>query len=126
MKNLREGKGTGPGPEGNSAKQAAACVAQAFTEYRQRFDDVSRRACQRFEECDWLGMQRDALNRLLLYEHRVDRAVAALREAEPGPELELGRAAKRAYAEWCAERMDAVLTHSEPEKRGPTDMERVA
>ena len=112
MREQQSGQTTGSGPEGNSAEQAAACVAQAFTEYRQRFDDVSRRARQRFEACDWLGMQRDALNRLLLYEHRVERAVATLRAAQPAPELSFGRSAKRAYAAWCADRTDAEIAQT--------------
>ena len=92
---------------------AAERVAQGYEAYWSRFARMTSGAHDRFRNRDWLGMQRDALNRLLLYGHEVDRTVEetrALAGADPGA-LD-GVAMRKAYARWCASRPDVELAET--------------
>jgi len=61
------------------ARECAADASNAFERYNAEFRAITRRAPARFEECDWQGSQRDALERIELYGRYVDSAVASLR-----------------------------------------------
>ncbi len=61
------------------ARECAAEAVNAFERYNAEFRAITRRAPARFEECDWHGSQRDAVERIELYGHYVDSAVATLR-----------------------------------------------
>ena len=61
-------------------------IVNAFEEYRAAFRRVTRRARRRFEERDWAGGQRDALERLELYRGALDDVVLVL-EDELGDEF---------------------------------------
>jgi len=61
------------------ARECAADASDAFERYNAEFRAITRRAPARFEECDWQGSQRDAVERIELYGRYVDSAVAALR-----------------------------------------------
>ena len=58
---------------------AARRIAGAFVEYNAEFRAITRRAPLRFDSRDWKGSQRDAVERIELYERFVARTVAELR-----------------------------------------------
>ena len=60
------------------ANLAAAAVRDAFVAYHQKFRKLTSRAARRFSEQDWVGLQQDSYQRLLLYRPAVDQAVEAL------------------------------------------------
>lgn len=73
-----------PMPPGGSPRdllveQCAAALARAFADYNAEYRAITRRAPQRFEARDWRGSQRDAVERIELYEKCVNRAVAQMR-----------------------------------------------
>ncbi len=51
----------------------------AFLSYRAEFNAITGRARVRFEQCDWHGMQDDALERLDLYKKIIDGVAAETR-----------------------------------------------
>lgn len=55
------------------ADQAAACIERAFNSYNNTFVIITRRAKRRFEQRDWKGRHRDALERLDAYEKALSR-----------------------------------------------------
>ncbi|MDE2261537.1 MAG: bifunctional isocitrate dehydrogenase kinase/phosphatase [Gammaproteobacteria bacterium] len=59
---------------------AARRIAGAFAEYNAEFRAITRRAPVRFDARDWKGGQRDAVERIELYDVFVTRTVAELRE----------------------------------------------
>jgi len=63
------------------AARTAREIAQAFADYNTEFRTITRRAPQRFENRDWRGSQKDAVERIELYDHFVNVAVAQCREA---------------------------------------------
>ena len=62
------------------ARLAARRIASAFAEYNAEFRAITRRAPLRFDARDWKGGQRDAVERIELYDRFVARTVAELRE----------------------------------------------
>jgi isocitrate dehydrogenase kinase/phosphatase len=61
------------------AHESAADAVAAFERYNADFRAITRRAPARFEERDWQGSQRDAVERIELYGRHVERTVASLR-----------------------------------------------
>jgi isocitrate dehydrogenase kinase/phosphatase len=61
------------------AVECARHIAAAFADYNAEFRSITRRAPQRFDARDWKGSQRDAIERIELYDRWVDRAIAELR-----------------------------------------------
>ena len=53
--------------------QSAIAIYQAFSTYRSRFKDITRRAPLRFKNRDWHGVRADAIRRLDLYKGAIDR-----------------------------------------------------
>ncbi len=53
--------------------QGAAAIYHAFSAYRSRFKEITRRAPLRFKNRDWHGGRSDAIRRLDLYRDAVDR-----------------------------------------------------
>ncbi len=97
----------------DAARAAARRTLDAYEQYRRAFLELTRRAGRRFETRDWAGAQQDGLNRLLLYGHEVEPAVAALRELlGPEPPPALGAHAKEAYGALIAGRADLELAES--------------
>jgi isocitrate dehydrogenase kinase/phosphatase len=95
------------------AAAAAQRTLEAYEQYREAFQDLTRRVRYHFERCDWLGAQQDALNRLLLYGHMVEPMVSALRQllgTTPAPAL--GGRVKEVYAGLIAGRPDLELAES--------------
>jgi len=64
-----------PEPSQTSARQIAA----AFADYNAEFRAITRRAPARFDGCDWKGSQRDAVERIELYDRYVNQTIAELR-----------------------------------------------
>ncbi len=72
------------------AHDSAQRIAEAFANYNAEFRAITRRAPERFDDCDWKGSQRDAVERIELYDRYVNQTVAEVR-------LQLGaRAQERA------------------------------
>src|ERR1051326_2589409 len=71
-----------PGPRTSTDSRLAALCAgeiwQAFRRYEQRFDEITRRARQRFLARDWRGSFDDTKERLLLYSQTLDELLPAI------------------------------------------------
>jgi isocitrate dehydrogenase kinase/phosphatase len=57
----------------------AQFIASAFADYNAEFRAITRRAPQRFEARDWRGSQRDAVERIELYDRWVNATVAQVK-----------------------------------------------
>jgi isocitrate dehydrogenase kinase/phosphatase len=66
-------------PSAALAHECAATAVDAFERYNAEFRAITRRAPLHFEERDWQGSQRDAVERIELYGRYVERTVASLR-----------------------------------------------
>jgi isocitrate dehydrogenase kinase/phosphatase len=102
------GEGAGNTP------RAAALIRDAFGDWRERFDAITRRARSHFEGRDWQAVQRDSARRLDLYGEAVGEAIALL-----GALLEdrledraLWESLRPAYAALVAGRHDAPLART--------------
>jgi isocitrate dehydrogenase kinase/phosphatase len=60
-------------------RDCAQTLVDAFADYNAEFRAVTQRARRRFEERDWHGSQRDAVERIDLYGRYVDSAVELMR-----------------------------------------------
>jgi isocitrate dehydrogenase kinase/phosphatase len=89
-------------------ESAAAELARAFAEYNAEFRAITRRAPQRFEDRDWKGSQRDAVQRIELYNHYITRVVAVMHEqlGENVHERVIWSSIKRRFAELIEELRD--------------------
>jgi isocitrate dehydrogenase kinase/phosphatase len=61
------------------AKASARQIAEAFAHYNAQFRAITRRAPGRFDNRDWKGGQRDAVERIELYDRSVNSTIAELR-----------------------------------------------
>ena len=61
------------------ANIGAQTILQAYFGFLSEYQSITRRARQRFEQCDWRAMQRDSVERLELYKKVVDSTVAEIR-----------------------------------------------
>ena len=68
--------GDGPAP-----RECARQIVDAFARYNAEFRAITRRAPMRFDARDWKGSQRDAVERIGLYDRFVNQTIAELREA---------------------------------------------
>ena len=82
-------------------EDAAAALVQAFADYNAEYRTVTRRAPQRFESRDWRGSQRDAVERIELYDKFVYRAVEKMRSrlGEMATERAIWSSIKRRFTE---------------------------
>jgi len=60
------------------AAETAAAIFAAFEDYNTTFGAITRRAGRRFAEREWALGQRDAVERIELYDRRVEKCVAGL------------------------------------------------
>jgi len=83
-------------------------LAQAFLDYNNEFRAITRRARGRFEAYDWKGSQRDAVERIELYNIRIGQVVASLhgKLGEAVHERAIWASIKRRYAELIDELPD--------------------
>jgi isocitrate dehydrogenase kinase/phosphatase len=86
-------------------RECARQIVEAFARYNAEFRAITRRAPLRFDARDWRGSQRDAVERIELYDRFVNQTIAELR-------LALGAAAqeralwRRIRAEFAAQITD--------------------
>ncbi len=95
-----------------SANQIAGVIDHAFAAYHARFKDLTARARVRFELRDWRGAQRDAADRLALYKHHVDDAVAEVQRQLPNPDLPTWGRVKDTFSSLIADRDDSELAET--------------
>src|SRR5712691_2112307 len=95
---------------GNAAA-AVAAIHAAFERYHRGFEEITRRARDRFERRDWLGAQADATERLTLYKVHLDGAVSDVRDTLQDAVMErtLWAAMKALHAGGTRGRPDAEL-----------------
>ncbi len=60
------------------AAETARAIFTAFEDYNQEFRQITRRAQRRFEEREWKLGARDAVERIDLYDRRVEKCLASL------------------------------------------------
>ena len=60
-------------------QDCAQTLVDAFADYNADFRAITQRARQRFEDKDWRGSQRDAVERIELYSRYVDSSVELMR-----------------------------------------------
>jgi isocitrate dehydrogenase kinase/phosphatase len=91
--------------------RAASAIIASFEAYQLEFRDITLRAAWRQHARDWHGLQRDARDRLDLYDRVVQVALTGLGEIL-GPRLRdrtLWEAIKTAYAEAVRARIDSEI-----------------
>jgi isocitrate dehydrogenase kinase/phosphatase len=101
-----------PCPEiGNRAVEA---IHAAYDRYHLGFEEITRRAQDRFERRDWLGAQADATERLALYRIHVDGAVADVHDILQDAVMErtLWAAMRARHAFAALRRPDAELAQT--------------
>jgi len=65
-------------PRGALIDEVVVRIIESFEEYNDEFGAITRRSRRRFEEREWKLGQRDAVERIELYDHRVAWCVAGL------------------------------------------------
>ena len=91
-------------------RDCARQIVDAFAHYNAEFRAITRRAPQRFDARDWKGSQRDAVERIELYDHYVNQTIAALRLA-----LGVQAADRSLWQELRAEFAAQITTLPDPE-----------
>ncbi|HKZ85672.1 MAG TPA: bifunctional isocitrate dehydrogenase kinase/phosphatase [Anaerolineae bacterium] len=93
---------------------AADAISRAFEAYRQQFAEITRRAKSRFENQDWHGMQRDAVERLDVYARVIALLVVDIRSllGERVHDRALWAQMKAATSAWIARRADFELAET--------------
>jgi isocitrate dehydrogenase kinase/phosphatase len=96
----------------DTAPLVARRIAAAFAEYNAQFRAITRRAPARFDARDWKGAQRDAVERIELYDGFVTRTVAELKALLGGraEDRELWRRVRVEFAGRIAGLPDAEFT----------------
>jgi len=91
--------------------RAVAAIHAAYDRYHRGFEEITRRARDRFERRDWLGAQADATERLALYRAHLDGAVADVHDILQDSVMErtLWAAMRARHAEGTRSRPDAEL-----------------
>jgi isocitrate dehydrogenase kinase/phosphatase len=103
-----------PGLGNRAAGDAAAAIHTAYEAWLRGFEEITRRARERFERRDWRGAQADATARLALYRIHLDGAVADVGDILEDAVLERTRwaAVKVRHQEHLAGRHDAELART--------------
>jgi len=93
---------------------AVDAISLAFEAYRQQFAEITRRAKSRFENQDWHGMQRDAVERLDVYARVIALLVVDIRSllGERVHDRALWAQMKAATSGWIARRADFELAET--------------
>ena len=109
--NLTGSSEIGNRAQGDLAARAVAAIHAAYEEYHLGFQQITRRARDRFEQSDWLGAQADATARLALYRVHLDGAVADVRDILQDAVMErtLWAAMKSLHSHHWSGRPDAEL-----------------
>ncbi len=95
----------GPARWGRVPGDAAAAIFAAFTDYNLEFGSITRRAERRFREREWKLGARDAVERIELYDRRVEKCLAGLvgRMGRAVAEQEAWNATRAAFADLIAD-----------------------
>lgn len=95
-------------PRARLTADTAAVIVDAFAQYNDEFRCITRRAQRRFVEREWKLGQRDAVERIELYDRRVERCVAGLvgRMGALIADEQMWTAVRDAYAVLIADRAD--------------------
>jgi isocitrate dehydrogenase kinase/phosphatase len=103
-----------PGPGNRAVVAAAAAIHEAYDRWSRGFEEITRRARERFEQRDWRGAQADATARLALYRIHLDAAIADARDILGDAILERTRwaAVKAHHSEGLAGRPDAEVAQT--------------
>lgn len=101
-------------PAGPLAEAVAPEIVAGFDLYQAAFMEITRRAKDRFERCDWRGALADATERLDLYGHAIDRLVNEVRSAlgERVADRNLWATMKAAYSGLTVGRPDYGLAET--------------
>jgi isocitrate dehydrogenase kinase/phosphatase len=104
----------GSGTTGAAAKDCAAAIAEHFRLYNEEFRQVTRRAAAHFLNESWHAAQRDAVERIELYEKWVARSVAAVSQLLLAARADVSRwvGIKQAYELLVARRPDGDFYHT--------------
>ena len=99
---------------GNRTARAAAAIHAAHERWIRGFEEITRRAYQRFERRDWRAAQADATARLALYRIHLDGAVADVRDILEDAVLErtLWAAVKSRHFQGLAGRPDTEVAQT--------------
>jgi isocitrate dehydrogenase kinase/phosphatase len=94
------------------AHECARRIAEAFAHYNAEFRAITRRAPLRFDERNFRASQRDAVERIELYDRYVNQSVEELRQAlaERAQQRELWREIRQAFAAQISELPDTEFT----------------
>jgi isocitrate dehydrogenase kinase/phosphatase len=98
----------------DSPRRLAEQIRPAFEEPQERFDEITRRARERFKRREWAALHEDGVERLDLYTDLVNQTVRRLNETLGGHARETGLwiRVRAAYAEKLAGRDDAELAET--------------
>ena len=82
-------------------EEGALALVRAFADYNAEYREITRRAPARFENRDWRGSLKDAVERIELYDKCVNRAAAQMHEllGEDVTERALWSSMKRRFTE---------------------------
>lgn len=96
------------------AVDIARAIDRGFDAYRGKFEEISAGAQQRFENADWLGMQKACLDRVDLYDLSVSLTTAEVKALAGERSLcaEIWQQAKRVYCQLIIERTDGELAET--------------
>lgn len=99
---------------GRLADAVAPEIVAGFDSYQAAFMEITRRAKDRFERCDWPGAVADATERLDLYGHVIDRVESEVRLAlgDRVPDRKVWAAMKAAYSGLIRGRPDYGLAET--------------
>ncbi len=94
--------------------RAVDAIHAAYDRYHRGFEEITRRARERFEQRDWRGAQADATERLALYRTHLDGAVADVRDILEDAVMErtLWAAMRARHAQGAEDRPDAELAQT--------------
>jgi isocitrate dehydrogenase kinase/phosphatase len=103
-----------PAGPGNRIARAAEAIHGAHEHWIRGFEEITRRAHERFERRDWRGAQADATARLALYRIHLDGAVSDVRDILEDAVLErtLWAAVKSRHFEGLAGRPDSEVAQT--------------
>ena len=95
-------------------QHSADAIRQAFETYQREFKRITRRARSRFENCDWHGIQQDAVERLDVYARVIAEVVAGVRRIldDRAQDGLVWAQMKAAYSQAIARRVDFELAET--------------
>src|SRR5437879_1642886 len=100
--------------KGDPAILTAQIITDAFAAYHATFNNITHKAKQRFEQCDWHGLHEDAQVRLDLYKDLVASTVNAITSVvgERAGDKAFWVDVKRGYTQRIEGRSDLDLAES--------------